>query len=90
MRIKLISAEIAQKLSRDNYKTRVEKEKQNELKSIMEWIQEGVEVGDDHLFIDNDALKYEENKKIIEELGYKIENVFDYGKRIIWDEKKNN
>lgn len=90
MKFKLISAETAQKLSRDYYKVRVEKDKQDELKSIMKWIQEGVEAGDDHLFIDNDALKYEENRKIIEELGYKIENVFDYGKRIIWDEKKND
>ena len=85
MRLKLIPAKTAQELSRVNHKNRVEKEKQIELKKIMEWIQDGIEVGDDHLFIDNDALKYEENRKVIEELGYKIENVFDYGKRIIWD-----
>lgn len=85
MRFKLIPAKTAQELSRVNHKNRVEKEKQIELKKIMEWIQDGIEVGDDHLFIDNDALKYEENRKVIEELGYKIENVFDYGKRIIWD-----
>lgn len=90
MRLKLIPAKTAQELSRVNHKNRVEKEKQIELKKIMEWIHDGIEVGDDHLFIDNDALKYEENRKVIEELGYKIENVFDYGKRIIWDEKKNN
>lgn len=90
MRLKLIPAKTAQELSRVNHKNRVEKEKQIELKKIMEWIQDGIEVGDDHLFIDNDALKYEENRKVIEELGYKIENVFDYGKRIIWDERKNN
>lgn len=89
MKLKLISAETAQKLSRDNYKNRNEKNKQIELKQIMEWIQDGIEAGDDHLFIDNNALKYEENKKIIEELGYKIEDVLDYGKRIIWDEKRN-
>lgn len=90
MRLKLIPAKTAQELSRVNHKNRVEKEKQIELKKIMEWIHDGIEVGDDHLFIDNDALKYEENRKVIEELGYKIENVFDYGKRIIWDERKNN
>lgn len=88
MNFKLISAETAQKLSRINYKKCVEKAKRIELEKIMEWIQNEVKNGNDHLFIYNNFLNYEENRKVIEELGYKIEDVFDYGKNIIWDEKK--
>ena len=89
MRIKLITAEAARKLSRINYERCVKKAKQVELEKIMEWIQNGIKIGDNYLFIYNNLLSYEENRKVIEELGYKIEDVFDYGKKIIWDEKKD-
>lgn len=86
---KLIFAETAQELSRVNYKNRVEKEKQNELKTLMSWIQDRIDDGDNHLFIHNHSLRHEDNRKVLEELGYKIEDVYDHGKKIIWDEKED-
>lgn len=84
MRIKLIPAEIARKKSLEYEKSLTKKKKQRELEAIIKWIEEASKEGCTDTILDNDALQYEENIKELENAGYIIEKVGNYGKKIKW------
>ena len=84
MKLKLISAEDARKKSLEYAVSITKKKKQRELDAIIKWIEETSKEGDTETILDNDALQYEENIKKLEDAGYIVEKVGDYGKKIKW------
>ena len=84
MKLKLISAENARKKSLECAVTITKKKKQRELDAIIKWIEETSKEGYTDIILDNDALQYEENIKKLEDAGYIVEKVGDYGKKIKW------
>lgn len=84
MRSKLLPAEAVRKKSLECAVNITKKKKQRELDAIIKWIEEASEEGYTETILDNDALQYEENIKELEDAGYIVEKVRDYGKKIRW------